>query len=77
MMNLTIHFQFDIADSATSAGYMRNGVISFASPVQVEAGCVKDVRVKKCGNAGKPPNRLHNLCTGLFIGFLCMKNNAL
>jgi hypothetical protein len=25
---------------------MRNGVISFASPVQVEAGCVEDVPVK-------------------------------
>jgi hypothetical protein len=53
MTSLAIHFQFEIADSAASASDMRDGAISFASPVQVEVWCVKGARAKKCRNAGK------------------------
>jgi hypothetical protein len=53
MTSLAIHVQFEIADSAASASRMRDGAISFASPVPVEVCCVKGARAKKCGNAGK------------------------
>jgi hypothetical protein len=50
MTSLAIHFQFEIADSAASASDMRDGAISFASPVPVEVWCVQDARQKmpKC-----------------------------
>jgi hypothetical protein len=47
MTSLAIHFQFEIADSAASASGMRNGAISFASPMPVEVRCVKGGRAKK------------------------------
>jgi hypothetical protein len=53
MTSLAIHFQFEITDRAASASRMRDGAISFASPVPVEVWRVKDAHAKKCGNAGK------------------------